>query len=323
MDRAAYLTIRKKIDLRPKPTALLIFILQNLIFVSTIAVYYYEFQDSWVRLFTIPAIAAFIFRNFSMMHEAVHGAASTSGKLNYFTGLIAGGICFLPFEPWKKSHLEHHLWAGNVDRDPVMAIIVAYPKMPKWFQQLLSTMWQIWFPMLAVAQHVVFWSLSIKIYLNKPTSFGLLVSLLSPVAFWGTAIYFCSFGFMGSVLLPSLFVYLLAVEVVNFPHHLQLPQYHNDTRFPVWQQHKIARSCIYPKWFARGVVLNFNYHTEHHMFPDVAWYHLDKLSVETRAQLQREYNADPYLRWIIENKPRPIGHVLAPTEVDTLEKISA
>src|SRR5690606_35780940 len=77
--------------------------------------------------------------------------------------------------------------------------------------------------------------------------------------------------------LPGLFLYLVMVEVINFPHHLELPQYEGEHKLKVWDQFLISRSCHYPKWFSHFVLNNFNLHAEHHLFPQAPWYMLDEL----------------------------------------------
>lgn len=308
MDRTKYQDIRQKFNLSQRQGALAIHWMQNgslLIIVAGL----YTYCGS-ARFVGIPLIASFIFRNFSMMHEAVHRAANRNNRINDWSGIIAGAICLLPFEPWRKSHLEHHLWSGNIDRDPVMAIIRIFPKMPSRLQKMLSFFWQIWFPMLACIQYVVFWALAFQTFVKKPDSPRNLASLVSPLIAWGLAIAITPATFSYEILAPAVFLYFLAVEVVNFPHHLQLPQFGGDTKFPIWEQHRIARSCVYPKWFGRLVALNFNYHIEHHMFPDVAWYHLDRLHVLVKSELGFEYNTDTQFSWILENKPKCLEDVL-------------
>jgi acyl-lipid omega-6 desaturase (Delta-12 desaturase) len=245
-----------------------------------------------------------------MMHEAVHFAASKNRWLNDVTGIIAGSIALLPYEPWKRSHLEHHKWSGNVEKDPVMAIINFFPTLSKASRNAFSFFWKVWFPMLACMQYSVFWMLAAKQYVEKPMSAKLLISLLAPVIMWTSLIALLPTTFSLQILLPAVLIYFVAVEVVNFPHHLQLPQYRGETKLAIWDQHKIARSCVYPKWFGRLVALNFNYHIEHHMFPDVPWYHLEALHKEVSASLQADYNTDPYFQWILENKVLPIEEVL-------------
>lgn len=314
MDRATYIGIRNSLNLEKKSSAIAIHLLQNLVLALGALTLWRYFQHSWLRITMIPLLFCLLFRGFGIMHDAVHGAVSRTRWINDFAGFMGGVFCMLPYENWKRSHLKHHQWSGNVEKDPVMALVVAYPKFPKMAKNFISFFWMLWFPVLAVFQHFVFWNLSVKLLLKEPKSFRMMASILLPLVFWGLLLFATPPVFVASVLLPTLLVYFLAVEVVNFPHHLQLPQFRGEEKFPVWQQFQTARSCVYPPWFARFVVLNFNYHIEHHMFPDVPWYHLEKLHEPVKSALKAEYNTDPSFSWILKNKKVSLGEVLAPAE---------
>ncbi len=316
MDKSTYIHIRKRLDLEHKPYALQLHYAVNALFVGSIYICWSEFESP-LKYFAIPLLVGLIFRNFALMHEAVHRTASKNPYINEIVGIFSGSICLLPFEPWKRSHLEHHTWSGNIEKDPVMALAIVFPRFPKTMQKILSLLWNAWFPILAIMQHIVFWSLAAKTFMKNPNSSKVLFSLAAPLVAWGAALTLLPSNFTISVLMPALALYMIAVEVVNFPHHLQLPQYRGDTRLPIWQQYQISRTCIYPYWLSRWVVLNFNYHSEHHMFPDVPWYHLDKLHAEVRSLLGRDYNTDPYLKWIRENRPLSLEKVMEASNLNS------
>lgn len=251
------------------------------------------------------------------MHDAVHRSASQQRSVNEATGIFSGGVCLLPFEQWRRSHLEHHTWSGNLDKDPVSAFVTIFPKLPSPLKTLLERCWVAWIPMIAIIQHIVFWALAAKTTINSKFSLKLVLSLLSPVLLWGSVIKLAPTTFLEWSLLPGVLLYLVTVEVVNLPHHLRLPQYRGEVRFPVWEQYQVARSCIYPKWLATTVILNFNYHTEHHLFPEVPWYHLAQLHQPVTEVLGEKYNTDPSFAWIIENRKKPLSNLAVYQPVDT------
>ena len=75
-----------------------------------------------------------------------------------------------------------------------------------------------------------------------------------------------------SRLWPSFVIYLVGVELVIFPHHLDMPTVDPQSdkqRLYVWEQQATTRSCRYPGILSELLVLNFNLHTEHHLFPAV------------------------------------------------------
>lgn len=284
----------------------------DLLLLSSLSGLGYLSKNPISNIISIPLIAVLMFRNFSMMHEAVHGATlNGKAKLNTFIGIFCGALCMLPYEPWKKIHLDHHYWSGNIDQDPAMSLIKAFPKWPSPLRTFCNALWKFWVPILSVLQYGVFWVHSAKHLWNNKSSFKFAASILLPSIIWGLILYFSPASFVMYSLLPGIILYLLLVEVVNFPHHLELPVIENEQRLKLWDQHKTARSCLYPNWISKYIVLNFNFHIEHHLFPKVPWYHLKRLHILTSDELRHEYNTDPQFAWIIKNRPKNIEDVLS------------
>jgi len=131
-----------------------------------------------------------------------------------------------------------------------------------------------------------------------------------PIGFWlGLSVSLGSAIFWGTIV-AGITLYLLLVEVVNFPHHLQLENSEKGPAIPAWEQEPYARSCLYPRWISELVVLNFNYHVEHHLFPDVPWYDLPRLSQKLVPDLGPNYKTDPGFEWILTNRKRNLDSVL-------------
>ncbi len=260
----------------------------------------------WGLASAIP-LAAFYFRSFSMMHEAVHGAILPARKWNDLLGLFYGIFCFLPFVHWKQIHLLHHQWAGNVEKDPVMKLVLDFRKPSTPTREFLSLLWRSWFPILAILQTYVFWTVSISRFWQD-ISLSRFMSLVLPVTIWGAAFAFADLSTTLLVTIPSILLYLATVEVINFPHHMNLPQYEGETKLALWDQYKIARSCIYSRFLARGLLLNFNYHVEHHLYPTLPWHQLDKLSERLHKELVG-YNFTMGNQWILQNRVKPLEEV--------------
>ncbi|MGE0633993.1 MAG: fatty acid desaturase, partial [Pseudobdellovibrionaceae bacterium] len=160
-------------------------------------------------------------------------------------------------------------------------------------------------------------------YFKGQKSLRNVISLFSPIFVWTTILALAPLQISLTVLAPAVVLYMIAVEVINFPHHLGLPQSKGDAKLPAWEQHQTARSCIYPEWFAKFFALNFNYHIEHHMFPDAPWYYLDKLHLEVKEELKSLYNTDPQFAWILNNRPKDLADVLITAKSDESQKQAA
>lgn len=309
MDKKKYIQIRNQLKVE-KPIGYLAWhFVFDIGLLAMVAIAFWAEQE----LFAILPLTTLMFRNFTLMHDAVHMAVSNNRTLNNFVGEISGCLCFLPFETWKRSHLDHHIWSGNIEKDPVMALRISLPKASPAVQHFLSVGWNYWIPILAALQYVLFWKLCLQRTI-KEASFTKVMRFALPVLFWASVFNLSSTKMLWFAIVPSMVLYLIAVEVVNFPHHLQLPMTDGETRHPVWEQYKSSRTCLYPRWFARFFVLNFNYHTEHHMFPDAPWHMLEEIHHLVKAELKSDENIDTNLEWIMENRPKTLLKVIEPEQ---------
>ena len=55
-------------------------------------------------------------------------------------------------------------------------------------------------------------------------------------------------------------------------------------RLNLWEQQATTRSCRYPGILSELLVLNFNLHTEHHLFPALPWFRLKASQEADQAQ---------------------------------------
>lgn len=308
MDRNRYIELRRSLDLSRRPHYLWRQLAEDAALLAAV-LFIGGLESAW-SLTAVPLLTIFMYRNFGLMHEATHGLVSRNRVLNDVVGAICGGFCLLPYEPWKAVHLEHHYWSGNVEKDPVMAIVKNFPTMSRGARILIDSFWRSWIPIIAFLQHVVFWITSLRHAIGSEKPVRQTISVLAPAIVLTAAIALTPAGFATSILAPALLLYLIATEIVNVPHHMQLQQHEGDTHLPAWKQYETARTCVYPRWLARIAIRNFNYHAEHHVFPDVPWYHLDRLHDGLKAAAGAGYNEDPQFAWILKNRVRPIGDVM-------------
>jgi acyl-lipid omega-6 desaturase (Delta-12 desaturase) len=272
MERSHYLQIRSELDFKKRWSPLIKFVIGDFFL---IAVWFGLYRlESWLCATSLLLIPLILFRNFSLMHEAVHNTICQNKLLTSAIGFYAGVICLLPYELWKKTHLHHHYWAGNYEQDGTLLIVKKFPTSSSRAQKVFTFFWNRGIPYAGFSQNIVFWFLAAKLWKENPTSFRHAFSFLAPMGLWATL-----FATGSPLQILSLTVGLIAywrlVEVVNFPHHVglymdQLGENHLSAR----DQHKVTRTCQYPRLIEEWVVLNFNYHSEHHLFPDLPWHQL-------------------------------------------------
>lgn len=322
MKKSVYMGVRQQLRFKPSHGEILKYLCFDITVVALIVGVWNWYPQAWIAIALSPLTSILMFRNFALMHDATHGAVSDDPLVNNIIGNWCGIWAGLPFQSWKQSHLLHHYWSGNLEKDPVMALAVIFPKLPNRLQTVLSFLWRRWIPILGGLQQVVFWKLALQngLLAARPS---VLLSLLLPVIGWGS-VALLSPKFLVWNIFPAIFIYLLLVEIVNFPHHLQMLTGSGEDRWPIWRQHETARTCLYPQWFAKYVVLNFNYHAEHHMFPEVPWYSLPNVHEKVIALMPGQLHLDDSFRWIIDNRPREIIAIVANNKVGAppLEKVS-
>lgn len=257
MDKGRYSEIRKQLDFRPDNTKVwLSAVVTVLFYVLAVTV------GSWLGQLLF---AAATFRAFALFHDCVHGTFASKNWINVVAGHLLGGLCFLPFFAWRSDHRQHHLWTGNLEKDPVLRAVRSWRSSGR-VPVIVRLGWVLWIPLASLVQHAVFWT-----YPLRTTGRDRLRALISvgAVALVWLALHFC--GITVTEWWPGVVIYLLLTEVVNIPHHMMMPS--TDGRAPAWEQYRFTRSVIYDRWMS-WVVLDFNLHAEHHMFPDLPWYRL-------------------------------------------------
>ena len=110
----------------------------------------------------------------------------------------------------------------------------------------------------------------------------------------------------------AMVLYLVLVELVNFPHHLGTEIYQateTADKLPLWQQARVTRSCYYPPILSDLLLLNFNFHIEHHLYPNLPWYELRKARTLIRSELGEAYQESVGIAWSLENRRKDAREV--------------
>lgn len=275
MDSNLYAKLRQEINFSRNLFELMKFYCQEALIVVLVTLLLIE--DNAFGFLAIPLIGTVMFRNFSLMHEAVHGNISDSKKTNTFFGVVCGTFCCLPYTAWKSIHIEHHKWVGNVEKDPSLAIVKNYPNTEAKLKNLYNFCWKWRIPFGGFMQNVVFWSAAAKYLKANPKTLSSVLGFAVPVIFWSSLILSLS-PIQVMILMGGFAFYLFLVEEINFPHHVGLysPQTTKEKLHPM-DQHLVSRTCRYSPWFERYVILNFNFHSEHHLYLSLPWHQLENL----------------------------------------------
>jgi len=309
MNKADYFAIKQQISFE-KPLWITLAVIALDILLLTLAVHLL-YMDSWLAyLLSQLTLTIFYFHNFALLHECGHGNVHSKRWVNTLIGHYASMFCFMPYFPWKFIHQEHHIWAGNIDKDPTMKNIRdlrVRGKVPFFY----SFGWFSWIPLAALMQHFVFWfypltmwkthKMTLKTFLQSAFSVGWLVAVYS--------FLFMAFPDVINLhnLWPSFVLYLVMTELVNLPHHLMMPSFHtSDTRDKLhpWEQSVTTRTCYYPYGLSELLTLNFNLHIEHHFFPNLPWYRLRQVRKIIKPALGGDYTEVYGINWNLTNRSK-------------------
>ena len=315
MDKSGYMAVREQLSFE-KPLWVTLLVIAADIALLCLAFWLVRMDSLGAFLLAQPLFTLFYFHNFALLHEAGHGNVHPKRWVNTLIGHYASLFCFMPYFPWKFIHQEHHVWAGNVDKDPTMKNLKTM-RQTQHVNPVGRVAWRSWVPLPALAQHFVFWfyplamreagKMTKKALLQSCFSIGLLaVFYISILHFFPAWVSFHNLGI-------SLIFYLMMTELVNLPHHVMVPTFRTSekrAKLHPWEQHITTRSCHYPYFLSEVLTLNFNLHTEHHFFPNLPWYRLRTLQRHLKSSLAQEYNEVYGLNWNLTNRSKDLRDLM-------------
>jgi len=307
MTKLTYRNLRQILNFEFQPKHFASQITIDLTLLSTIVIL---FQTPLAALnsFIMPL---FMFRQFSILHEAVHGLTHSSALINDFIGVIAGAFCFTPYTVWRTAHLKHHYWTGNIAQDPTFSILKNFSQSSTLQRKLLTVTWNLGFPWLGILQHAGFWTFGLK----KLNSIEAKLSLLVPIAIYAALFQLSSFNL--AICFLGFLIYFRIWEEMVMPQHVGLysddkPDHHP----PAWDQIAVTRTWYLNSFLEKHVVLNMNYHTEHHMFPDLPWHQLAHAHKLLQSE-SRQLNMISMYDWMKTQRQRLFGDFITPVKMST------
>lgn len=248
----------------------------------------------------------FIVRGFCLIHELSHASLVKSRGLGDAVGLAASLIPALPYMPWKRIHIEHHTWAGHREKDPTESDTDFADLAP--LEQLLANFaWRYSIPILGVSfSFRTFWNYPKLMRLFPKSRVSLLVSILIiPAA------HLAAYSLWGSAYLraywPAFLVFCVIMDPVMLSQHIGIPMPQPTTDRPLRtsEQESLARTLVFPRLFARHVLLGFNYHSVHHAKPSLPGHQLDRVSFAPTYE-------EGWWTWLKQAKRQSLGELLTP-----------
>lgn len=264
----------------------------------------FHFSFGIINIFLVPI---FMFRQFSILHEAVHGLSHPNNKINHAIGVLAGVFCLTPYSAWKTAHLKHHYWTGNLEQDPTFSILKSFKQSHPIKRNLIEFTWHRGIPFFAGLQHLNFWSFGFK----SIQSLENVISLFVPITFYITLGLNLDL-LNGAICLTGIIIYFRMYEDMIIPQHVGLYSDGDSDQHPhAWDQPYVTRTWYMPRAIERHVSLNMNYHTEHHLFPDLPWHELDKAHCLILHE-KEDLNVIDSSAWMKAQRQRRFAEVIVP-----------
>jgi acyl-lipid omega-6 desaturase (Delta-12 desaturase) len=255
-----------------------------------------------------------------ILHEANHGAVCRERWLNGVAGHLCGWLVFLPFLTRQRHHLQHHAWAGHPINDPEnRGIIERFASLTREGSSRMEFIWRYWIPLIAANSYLANWRSPFRARAGGDGSARIRKEIrFVRIYLAGYAVVLCAAAAAGRLrivlcwYIPALIVQLMAVELLNLPHHAEAPVLPaSAARLRYWEQEAVTHSCAALPVWSNAIILNFNLHIAHHAFPMVAWHQLPRIqkAMADCGPAASEWRMDEW-SWSVANRKRPLLEVM-------------
>lgn len=235
---------------------------------------------TWLLGHVILAFA--LLQWFVLLHECGHGVLFRSRALNVSVGHVAGFFCMIPFRAWTAIHGMHHKWTGWQDLDPTTATLVPR-ELGRGERWLMNFCWKFWVPAFSVLYRLSnFWNpkrVAKAARKRDAHRFALNAGVLLVLY----ALIIWQVGIVSLVLALGLgaTLSLIMLDPIMLSQHSHIPLKNSggeDVKaFKPQEQEVFTRSLRFPDWFSRALLLHFDAHELHHIYPWVPGYRLREI----------------------------------------------
>lgn len=247
-------------------------------------------------------LGIFFWRSFVILHSCGHRSFSTSNVIDDIIGYMHSVFCFIPYESWKDIHNDHHKWTGWIDRDPTTVALSENPSKARLF--IADLAWRLWIPVISL--HYIasnFYNSSSPSYRNQKKIYG---SITFIVFFHMLLILVLGMTYL-KIFGISTLIYLNLGDLSLLTQHVHLPLEHSGNasvmpKKPFEQDH-YSHTLVLPKFVTRWIVLGFNHHAFHHLFPALPFYYFEKAE-EFKGENTQDW------RWILKAKKMKVSDLI-------------
>jgi acyl-lipid omega-6 desaturase (Delta-12 desaturase) len=245
-------------------------------------------------------LAAAFVQWFVILHECGHETLFRGRRMNAAVGTLAGLMSLIPFRTWRRVHGRHHKWTGWQDLDPTTESLAPRVR-GRAERTLVNVCWRLWIPIFSIAYRAQnFWNLRRlrSMFPRAQDSIEIRRDSLALLAVYGAIVVvlgpFATLRLFGLALILS----LIAQDLLLLSQHTHMPQHVSRGAavrpYPAIEQAPFTRSLRIPR-VAAALILNFDAHELHHMYPFVPGYHLHRVPYDPP-------NSIGFWRWIVGAK---------------------
>lgn len=308
MEQASYAVLMQKV--RPLKPVLSMGIAELVLQFLILGIGFYLSALPGIFWFTGQLILGIAFwRSFAILHAAGHHAFSSNKILDHAAGFINSLFCFIPFYSWKYIHHDHHIWTGWQDIDPTTK---GLSKVPSPFTlKLLNIAWKCWIPVISIHYiGTVFMNPASKDLTASARRLPVFSSIIFLFFVHGTLMANLGTDYLRYFFL-STFLYLNLGDLSLLTQHVHLPLDHshgNEVRPKSFsEQDQYSHTTLMPEFVSRWIVLGFNHHALHHLFPALPYYHSHKV------HYQGEHTHD-WKEWLMKAKKMKASELIFHTK---------
>lgn len=257
-------------------------------------------------------------QSFVLLHEAGHRTMFHSRRLNDAAGILSGFFALIPYATWRPVHNRHHRYTGWQDLDATTESLT--PRELSAFEKAaVNIAWRFWLPLFSIVYRIQnYWRVSrIAPFLpEKVDQRRLRLFILAQLAAYGILIWFIGFGHLMFLVGPGLLLSLMGQDLLILSQHTGMPtnlaEGHDVEPFPPSMQEEFTRSIRLPVWLS-WVLLHFDAHELHHLYPAVPGYRLRQIDYRPPNEVGmiewlREVKALSGTEFLFGGPNRPRGH---------------
>jgi len=238
------------------------------------AIYLIQNANIYMNIIGVLLLAFQMNHAYTIMHECTHTSFVNGHKANRIIGHMAAFFCLYPFEIKKYEHMLHHRCTGGYDEPVAKKAMKNFSLVNPIIDQIMIFCWKFWIPIFTANELCTTWKASLKSE-NRQWK----ITSAIAIATYIIIAYFILQQTNGALFLLkfslSIYLYMIALEFFTMPHHVPSVIEKRNGPVPFHEQDKYTQSCTpWPAPFDVLLMLNFNYHVVHHLYPYV---HFTKL----------------------------------------------